>query len=277
MQRLVPLPSHVTGEARHLPPPPASSCAPATSRAAAAERAAPEVANGARSCPHMADPCPALVSLLGHTGVDSTEARAWIARVRPCESCRVSFEARRASLKGLRLGSREREILAGAAAEEVFVVTAPGMSRSLSAARRRAAQTLTRAGLVGAPPKGDGPGGAPVQARAAVVLTTMGRYVLAAFGRFIEGDKPVRWTRPRAGVALPGREPSALVAEALELARAELHATLVDLKRVLFAAVARPVRDPGLLDSVTRQLQVKAKGLRDLLEPAGPNGLASSG
>ncbi len=76
----------------------------------------------------------------------------------------------------------------------------------------------------------------------------------------------MRWTRPRAGVELPGKDPSDLAGEALALARAELHRTLEELKRVLLAAVARPVRDPALLDAVTRRLQGKAQGLRDLLE-----------
>jgi hypothetical protein len=208
----------------------------------------------------------------------SEEAQAWCQRLAPCNSCSVDFAARAASLKGLRLGKREREILVGAAAQETYAVTAPGMTRPMSAARRRAAQTLARAGLVAPAGKGDGPPAPSLQTRAAVRLTPLGLYVLAAFGRFIEGGKAVRWDRPRAGVPIPGREPNSLSHEVLERTRAELHTTLDELKRVLIAAVARPVRDPGLLDSVTRHLQTKAKGLRDLLEPAGAaKGLAEGG
>jgi hypothetical protein len=220
------------------------------------------------ACPHAAAPCPALKTLLGHSLVVSEEARAWSRRLAPCASCRIDYGARVRALKGLRLGKREREILIGATAQEVFVVTAPGMTRPVSAARRRAAQTLTRAGLV-AGAAANGAASSNGQVRAAVALTPLGLYVLAAYGRFIEAAKPVRWDRPRANVPLPGSEPQLLASAVVERTRAELHETLDELKRVLIAAVVRPVRDPGLLDTVTRHLQSKAKGLRDLLEPAG--------
>jgi hypothetical protein len=197
----------------------------------------------------------------------SEAAAEWIQRLRPCGSCRVAAAAGRDRLKGLRLGQREREVFLGAAREAVFTVTAAGMPRAASAARRRAAQTLARAGLVAPVATGEAYGH---QARAAVMLTPLGRYVADAFGRYLEAGKPIRWTRPRAGVPLPGQDPSILADKALELVRSELHATLRELKQVLVAAVARPVRDPMLLDTVTRHLQRKAQGLRDLLEPRGP-------
>lgn len=235
----------------------------------AAPRAALAPAEAALACPHLASLCPALAGLIGNSSVVSEEARDWTERVRPCASCRVAMNARRTQLAGLRLGKREREVLLGAARHEVFTVTSPGIGRSASAALRRAAQTLRRAGLLEpaidpAHPGAAEPGTASL--RAAVTLTPFGRYAMAAFGRFIERGSPVRWTRPKAGVPLPGKDPSDLVDEALALTRAELHRTLDELKRVLLAAIARPVRDPALLDAVTRRLQGKAQGLRDLLE-----------
>jgi hypothetical protein len=149
------------------------------------------------------------------------------------------------------------------------------MGRAASASRRRAAQTLARAGLVAPACAHKGAEtAAGLAPRAAVSLTPMGRYVLAAFGRYIEAGKPVRWTRPRAGTPLPGHDPSMLVDEALDLTRQELHKTLGDLKRVLIVAVGRPVRDPVLLDQVTLHLQRKAQGLRDLLAPKSDSGKA---
>ncbi len=230
---------------------------------------APAPAEAALACPHTAVLCPALAGLIGNSSAVGGEAREWAERVRPCASCRVAMGAKRTQLSGLRLGKREREVLLGAARHEVYTVTSPGIGRSASAALRRAAQTLRRAGLLepAVDPAQAGaqePGASSL--RATVTLTPFGRYAMAAFGRFIERGSPVRWTRPRAGVPMPGKDPADLVEEALALARAELHRTLDELKRVLLAAVARPVRDPALLDAVTRRLQGKAQGLRDLLD-----------
>src|SRR5690606_36178548 len=158
-----------------------------------------------------------------------------------------------------RLGQREREILAAAAdTDGPLTVTEPGMTRSLSAARRRAAQSLTRSGLLAAHEAGRPP-------RATVVLTALGRYVMAAYGRFISTGKPVRWTRPARGVTLPGRDPAELVAETLALTEAALRGTLDDLKRVLLAAIGGRYRDPAQLDEVTRHLERKATLLKAVL------------
>jgi hypothetical protein len=278
MHRLGPAATQVAREALNPAPPVALPAAPAAGQHPA--EAHPAQLCAPMACPHTAAPCPALKNLLGHSKLVSEEARAWSQRLAPCSACRIDFAARAGALKGLRLGKREREILAGAAVQEIYVVTAPGMARATSAARRRAAQTLARAGLVGGPAKSENGAAPTAQARAAVALTPLGLYVLAAFGRFIETGKAVRWDRPRAHVPMPGREPQSLAHEVLERTRTELHATLDELKRVLIAAVARPVRDPGLLESVTRHLQSKAKGLRDLLEPASgglAKGLAEGG
>jgi len=170
----------------------------------------------------------------------------------------------------MRLGQREREILLATAAGGVFIVTEPGMSRSASAARRRAALSLGKAGLV-APtpmPQGEGPKGVARPPRATVTLTPLGRYVMAAYGRFLKAGKPVRWTRPARGIALPGNDPSQLRDEALALTESALRDTLAELKRVLLAAIGRPMKDPGLLDSVTRHLEYKATLLKAVLEPA---------
>ncbi len=84
-------------------------------------------------------------------GFRGATAQDWARKLAPCSSCRVDFDYRRSALRGLRLGQREREVLLGAAHWETYVVTEAGMSRSLSAARRRAAQSLGKAGLVSAP------------------------------------------------------------------------------------------------------------------------------
>ena len=210
----------------------------------------------------------------------SEEARAWSQRLAPCASCRIDYAARARALKGLRLGKREREILVGAAAQEVLVVTAPGMARAMSAARRRAAQyaRARRPGCRGGNSlKRSGSERASPRRRHADAARPLRACRLRTIYR--GGAKAVRWDRPRANVPVPGREPESLAHAVAERTRAELHATLDELKRVLIAAVARPVRDPALLDSVTRHLQSKAKGLRDLLEPAGSvaKGLAEGG
>lgn len=277
MHRLGPTATQVAREAQIEAQPVTLPAVPDQAQRGAA--AAPRDLCGPMACPHTAAPCPALKNLLGHSRLVSEEARSWSQRLAPCASCRIDFAARARALKGLRLGKREREILVGAAAQEVLVVTAPGMARAMSASRRRAAQSLARAGLVSnaaTPSNGAAAGG---QARAAVALTPLGLYVLAAYGRFVEAGQAVRWDRPRANVPVPGGEPETLAHAVAERTRAELHATLDELKRVLIAAVARPVRDPALLDSVTRHLQSKAKGLRDLLEPAGSaaKGVADGG
>ena len=122
---------------------------------------------------------------------------------------------------------------------------------------------------------------APVVAEAAEAeVSTSGEVETKAVLR--DGERPLwlwqhrlapgaalSWDRPRAGIPMPGREPHLLAHEVAERTRAELQRTLDDLKRVLIAAVGRPVRDPRLLDSVTQHLEDKAKGLRDLLEPPG--------
>ncbi len=84
-------------------------------------------------------------------------AKEWARKLAPCGSCRVDFEAQRSALRGVRLGQREREVLLGAAGADIYIVTETGMSRSLSAARRRAAQSLMKAGLVS--PTTDNPDG----------------------------------------------------------------------------------------------------------------------
>jgi hypothetical protein len=152
----------------------------------------------------------------------------------------------------------------------VLAVTETGMTRSLSAARRRAALSLGKAGLV-APavmPQGAEADGAPKAQRATVALTELGRYVMAAYGRFLVAGKPVRWTRPARGVALPGRDPSELRGEALAHTEAALRKTLNDLKEVLIAAIGGRLRDPGHLDGVTRHLEAKASLLKAVLQPA---------
>jgi hypothetical protein len=140
------------------------------------------------------------------------------------------------------------------------------MSRSLSAARRRAALSLGNAGLVVPAPAPKGEGGKP--ARAAVALTDLGRYVMAAYGRFIREGKPIRWTRPARGVAQPGSDPAELRDETLSRTETALRDTLAELKGVLVAAIARPMKDPERLDTVTRHLERKATLLKSVLAPA---------
>lgn len=225
--------------------------------------------NGAFACPHKGGTtCPALSQLFALHGEpeNTPETAEWLAKVRPCTSCKVHFESGRASLRGLRLGQRERDVLMGAAATETFVVTTRGMTRSESAARRRAALSLTKAGLIAQAPK-------KVKGRATVQVTPLGLYVLAAYGRFIEPGKPVRWDRPSSKIPLPGRDPYGLLDQAMSLAQGALRETLDDLKRVLIAAVGRPIRDPSQLESVTRNLQKKAEGLRRLIETTTPTAL----
>lgn len=214
-------------------------------------------------CRHTGAACPALASLFAPLDPAGPEAREWVQALAPCGFCRVAFEAERDGLRRLRLGQREREILLGASEAGVLVLTERGMARSLSASRRRAAQSLARAGLVtpaSALPR-------TRSARAAVTLTQLGRYVLAAYGRFLEGGKPVRWTRPATGVNLPGCDPALLRDEALARTHTALRATLEELKGVLVAAIARPPKDPGLLDRLTRHLEQKATLLKAVLEP----------
>ena len=262
MQHLTPAAHDVSTEPHHVVPVgiPGEASSPVAADAAAS----------ALLCPHSGTPCPALVRLFGNRQVSGATAQDWARKLAPCGSCRVDFDYRRSALRGLRLGQREREVLLGAAHWETFVVTEAGMSRSLSAARRRAAQSLGKAGLVSAPTDtnaGVSPetGQDPRHPRAAVTLTPLGRYVMAAFGRYIEGGKPVRWTRPTAGVVTPGKDPSQLLDETVARTQAALRETLTDLKRALMAAL-RPVRDPGALDAVTRHLERKVQGLKELLE-----------
>ena len=168
----------------------------------------------------------------------------------------------------MRLGQRERDILLAAAAHDALVLTEPGMSRSLSAARRRAALSLGKAGLV-APvvalaSSRQKEAGSPAKTapRATIALTPLGRYVMVAYGRYITAGKPVRWTRPARGAVLPGRDPADLIGETLALTQAALRDTLNDLKGVLIAAIGRPLKSPGLLDTVTRHLERKATLLK---------------
>lgn len=214
-------------------------------------------------CRHTGRPCPALASLFAPLDPAGPEAREWIQALAPCGFCRIAFEAEREGLRRLRLGQREREILLAVSEAGVLVLTEPGMARSLSASRRRAAQSLTKAGLVA--PVSASPGAR--SARAAVTLTQLGRYVLAAYGRFLKAGKPLRWTRPAAGVELPGCDPALLRDEALARTHTALRTTLDDLKGVLVAAIARPSKDPGLLDRVTRHLEQKATLLKAVLDP----------
>jgi len=219
----------------------------------------------ALACPHSGAPCPALTALFASLAPAGEEANAWIQALAPCGNCRVAFEAARDKLRHLRLGQREREILLAAAAGGPLTVTEPGMSRSLSAARRRAALSLGKAGLV-ASDTGRKPAGGPQ--RATVILTAVGRYVMAAYGRFLKAGKPVRWTRPARGVLPPGQDPSALRDEALARTEAALRETLDELKGVLVAAIGRKFKDPERLDSVTRHLERKATLLKAVLQPA---------
>lgn len=221
------------------------------------------------ACPVTGRSCPALVPLFGALQPAGEAARGWLGSLAPCDLCRVDCEARRDGLRHVRLGQREREILADASAAGILVVTGPGMSRSVSASRRRAALSLTKAGLVipvasasNASSKASGP------ARAAVSLTVLGRYVMAAYGRYITTGKPVRWTRPLKGVPLPGQDPALLSGATLARTEAALRDTLTELKGVLVAAIGGRIKDPDRLDAVTRHLEEKATLLKTALRPA---------
>lgn len=241
--------------------PKASAVAGALHRLMPESSASPEEGPDALLCAHTGKACPALHSLFGHLTPAGEEARTWLRALAPCGQCRVAFEAGHGGLRRLRLGQREREILvASAVVPGPLAVTEPGMSRSLSAARRRAAQSLARSGLVSASEAGK-------PQRATVVLTELGRYVMAAYGRFISAGKPVRWTRPARGVMFPGRDPAKLADETLARTESALRGTLDELKSVLLAAIAGRFRDPAHLDEVTRHLERKATLLRAVLEP----------
>lgn len=216
-------------------------------------------------CRHTGRACPALASLFAGLAPAGPDARAWVQALAPCGQCLVSFQAERDSLRRLRLGQREREIfLAASEASGALVLTEPGMSRSLSASRRRAGISLAKSGLVSSVTATPAGGRAP---RSAVTLTPLGRYVMEAYGRYLRAGKPVRWTRPAKGVNLPGCAPELLRDEALAATHTALHATLGDLKRVLIAAIARPSKDAGALDRLTRHLEEKATLLKAVLEP----------
>lgn len=250
MHQIVPKAPHVAGPLHHGVPDPGGP---------------PSEAPSALACPHTGAQCPALAALFAPLAPSGDEARAWLQAIAPCSHCRVTFETGRDRLRHVRLGQREREILlAATAGGGALTLTEPGMSRSLSAARRRAALSLGKAGLVTpslAPSRG-GP------ARATVALTELGRYVMAAYGRFLAAGKPVRWTRPARGVLLPGRDPCGLRDETLSGAEAALRGTLDELKGVLVAAIGRQLKEPARLDSVTRHLERKATLLKAVLQPA---------
>jgi hypothetical protein len=271
MHHIVPPAQNVANYSHHVMPDAATP---------AAEPQPDVTASGATAlaCPFSGAPCPALAAFFPHfeavAGPDAADIQAFVRSLMPCDQCRVSSAAGRDNLRHLRLGQREREILLAAAAQEALVLTQPGMTRSLSAARRRAALSLGKAGLV-APvgtsstcgSTGDKPP-SKTAPRATIALTPLGRYVMTAYGRFIAGGKPVRWTRPARGAVLPGRDPADLMGETLALTQAALRDTLNELKGVLIAAVGRPLRSPGLLDTVTRHLERKAMLLRAVLEPS---------
>lgn len=252
------------------------------------------------ACPYSGAPCPALAAFFPHlqavSGPDAADIQTFVRSLAPCGQCRVASAAGRDKLRHMRLGQRERDILLAAAAQDALVLTEPGMSRSLSAARRRAALSLGKAGLVApavtpvvTPPAVTlaGPrqkeAGSPAKTapRATIALTPLGRYVMVAYGRYITAGKPVRWTRPARGAVLPGRDPADLIGETLALTQSALRDTLNDLKGVLIAAIGRPLKSPGLLDTVTRHLERKATLLKAVLEPsrslaAGPSASARS-
>lgn len=213
---------------------------------------------GLLACGYRGGPCPALATLFRTAHIEGgEESREWVQKLSPCGSCRVAFESQRAALRGLRLGQRERDILVAATRAPLIDITTADMTRSISAARRRAAQSLIKAGLLAG---SSGPRG-----RARAAMTPLGRYVMAAYGRFIETGKPVRWDRPSSKVALPGRAPEELLRETLELTQTALKSTLSELNRVLFAAVARPVKNPSQLSEIADRLEKKAEGLKTLL------------
>ncbi len=252
MHQIVPKASGVAGAMHQMVPGPD-----------ALPRAAPQ----ALTCPHTGEACPALTALFGPLAPPEDEARAWLLELAPCPHCRVSFAAGHASLRHLRLGQREREILLAAEAGGPLCVTGPGMSRSVSAARRRAALSLGKAGLV-APCDGRARRSAAGPSRATVELTALGRFVLAAYGRFLKGGKPVRWTRPARGALLPGRDPSGLLGETLARTQAALRCSLTELTGVLVAAIGGRLKDAGQLDAVTRHLERKATLLKAVLARA---------
>jgi len=216
-------------------------------------------------CPETGLVCPALAALFGPHAPINAEARNWVLALAPCADCRVAFECGRNSLRHLRLGQREREILTAAEAG-ALAVTEPGMSRSVSAARRRAAQSLGKAGLVASITPSLAERGR--SQRATVALTELGRYVMAAYGRYIRAGKPVRWTRPLRGVSFPGRDPAELRDEAMARTQSALRDTLTELKGALVAAISRPLTSPEKLDAITRHLESKASLLRAVLEPS---------
>lgn len=244
MHQIVPLASHVAVDLHQIVP----AAGPAAD---------------ALACRHGGGgPCPALAPLFGPLTPTGEEAAAWVQGLAPCSLCRVASEAGRDRLRRLRLGQREREILIGAANGGAFTVTEPGMSRSLSAARRRAALSLSRAGLT-AP---QAPGRTQ---RATIALTELGHYVMAAYGRYITTGRPVRWTRPARGAALPGRDPATLCDVALANTQAALRGTLGELKGVLLAAISGRFKDdPEHLDATARRLERKATLLKAVLQPA---------
>ncbi len=186
----------------------------------------------------------------------------------PCGQCRVGFETGRDALRHVRLGQREREILV-AATTGPLTLTEPGMTRSLSAARRRAALSLGKAGLV-TPDVASSTDGASGPKRATVALTELGNYVMSAYGRYLSAGKPVRWTRPLRGVSLPGHDPASLASEVLTRTETALRDTLTELKGVLLAAIGGRLKDPARLDAVTRHLEQKATLLKSVLEAARP-------
>jgi len=252
----------------HQTVPKASNVAGAVHPVMPAPREAVAALPDALLCRHTGAVCPALAALFSSLQPSGDEAAAWVQKLAPYSECRVAAPSGRDALRRMRLGQRERDILIEASACEALTLTAPGMSRSLSAARRRAGQSLAKAGLVApAPPVGAGPGGAPAR-RAAVSLTPLGRYVLQAYGRFLSSGQPVRWTRPLRGSELPGRDPSELRDVVLARCQTALRETLGELMGVLVAAVARPLKNPALLDSVTRHLEHKAAVLRAVLGEA---------
>jgi len=250
--------------------PKASAVADPMHQMVPAEPAAVPAAPSALVCPHTGAPCAALASLFSTLSPSGEEACGWIRALAPCSHCRVAFEAGRDRLRHLRLGQRERDILLAAACGAPLVVTERGMSRSASAARRRAALSLGKAGLVrslaGEADKGGG------TARSTVALTELGGYVMAAYGRYLEGRKPIRWTRPSRAAVLPGRDPSLLREEALARTQAALRDILIELKGVLLAVIGRPLKDPGRVEAVTRHLEHKAAVLKAVLAPARAGG-----
>lgn len=269
LERLVP-PSGRQRDTVHQIVPKASNVASLAQHLVPDAPDAPRAASSSLICQQLGAPCPALTALFGSLAPASDQAQAWVMSLAPCGDCRVAFESGRNNLRRLRLGQREREILISASAAGVFVLTEPGMSRSLSAARRRAALSLGKAGLVTpvAMPQGEGPPGVLRPPRATVTLTELGRYVMAAYGRYLKAGKPIRWTRPARGITFPGREPSMLRDEALCRTQSALRDTLNELKGVLVSAITKPQNDPGRLDAVTRHLEHKATLLKAVLEPS---------